>query len=468
MKGGRIFCLCLFLAIGALLAGCSGTATQSELRAREDIRKTEAAYHPEGAKPELPSLTEKSSLTEIIQFALLNNPRVESAFYEWKSAVETITVERSLPDPKLSLSAEIMRNLEALTPMLMVELSGSGKLALQAEAAYEESGKKRALFENELLTAVLAVKRVYYQMWVLEEEIRLTNETLAILDELERLARERLAVGKVTQQDVLRAQIERDKLKNQLASLEDSRETLKVRFRSALGLSPDQSLPAVVPRIEPSKVDFTEQSLLETAFAKNPRLKAMQSEVRQAIALYQLAGKAAVPDFSGGVGVNLRASPLSWMPSVGMTLPIWRDRIAAEIARGGAELKAARAKLAAEELDLAVMFAETVFAWREADRNVKRYGDKIIPKAKSALESAQAGYTAGISDFMDLLEAQRGLLEFRMAYVMAVGQREMILAEMSFAILGRWPEGVKPLLAPEGLPDSKTEGRSSSEREGEK
>jgi outer membrane protein TolC len=472
MKMRRIFFWFLSLSILSLFAGCSGVATTNELRAREDIKTTESAYRPKDAKPALPNLSPNSSLSDLIQYALLNNPKVESAFYEWKAAVEAITIERSLPNPMLSFSAEITRSVDALSPAIMTDpmgsLPGPGKLQLRAEAAYEESVKKRALFENELLTAALEVKRVYYQLWVLEEEIRLMKETLAVVDEFERLARERLAVGKVAQQDVLRAQIEQDKLKTQLANLEDSRETLKARFRSALGLGPERPLPTVVARLEPSKMDFTEQSLLETAFVRNPRLKAMQSEVKQAIALFQLARKSAIPDFSGGIGVNLRASPLSWMPSVGVTLPIWRDKIAAEIARGGAQLQAARAKLTAEELDLAVMFAETIFAWREADRNVKLYGDKIIPKVAAALESAQAGYTAGISDFMDLLEAQRSLLEFRSAYAMAVGQREMILAEMSFAILGRWPEGVKSLLAPEGAAGSIRGKESSSEREGGK
>jgi outer membrane protein TolC len=461
MKGGRIFCFCLFLAIGAFVAGCSGTATPGELRAREDIKTAESSYRPVGQKAELPALTGESSLKEIIEYALLNNPKVESAFYEWKAAVESITVERSLPDPMLNLKVEIMRAIDTLTPSLMTEIPGPGKIALRAEATTAEAAKKRALFENELLTTALNVKRVYYQMWVLEEEIRLMKETLSLLDELERVARERLAVGKVTQQDVLRAQIERDKLKTQLSNLEDSRKTLKARIRAVLGLKIDQDLPAIVAHLEPTKPEVTEESLLETAFLKNPRIKVMQSEVKQAIALYQLASKSGVPDFSGELGVNLLANPLSWMGAFGVRLPVWRDKIAAEIARGSAELESARAKLAAEELDLAVMFAETVFAWREADRNAKLYGEKIIPKAQEALQSALSGYVSGVSDFMDLLEAERSLLEYRTAQAVALGQREMVLAEMSFAILGRWPEGVKEILAPEkeSVPTSSQEGK---------
>ncbi len=126
-------------------------------------------------------------------------------------------------------------------------------------------------------------------------------------------------------------------------------------------------------------------------------------------------------------------------PSLGITLPIWRDKIAAEIARGGGNLAAAKARLSAEELDLAVRFAETAYAWREANRNADLYGKQLLPKARAALEAARAGYVAGAANFADLLEAERTLLEYHMNYAEAAGQREMVLAEMSLVILGRWP-----------------------------
>ena len=94
-------------------------------------------------------------------------------------------------------------------------------------------------------------------------------------------------------------------------------------------------------------------------------------------------------------------------------------------------------------------FAETAFAWREADRNVHLYNDNLLPKAKALLESALAGYTGGVSGFLDLLEAERTLLDYHVNQAMAVGQRELVLAEMSLIILGRWPEGVRTILPPE-------------------
>jgi len=282
--------------------------------------------------------------------------------------------------------------------------------------------------------------------------------SLVVVDEMEVLAREQLAVGNVTQQDVLRAQMERDQLRVQLLNLEDSRDPVLARLHSSLGLPHEQPVPSFTMRLEPSKPDFTQHSLMEVAFERNPRLKEMRSEVLQAVSLYQLARKSKVPDFSFGLGTDLMASPIPLMPTAGLTLPIWRDKIAAEISAGSAAVRSAEARLSAEQLDLAVYFAETAFAWREADRNAGLYRDKLIPKAESALESARAGYTGAVSGFLDLLGAERTLLQYQTEYATAAGQREIVSAEMSLLILGYWPEGVRRILPEEPAKQGRPSG----------
>jgi outer membrane protein TolC len=237
--------------------------------------------------------------------------------------------------------------------------------------------------------------------------------------------------------------MEQDRLRNRLANLEDSRSAVGARLKSALGIAPDQASPKFALKLDPEAASFTEQSLLETAFARNPRLKEMRAEVLRAVALYHLAEKATVPDYSFGIGVGV---PLAVTPSFGATLPIWRDKIAAEIASGSSALQAAHARLTAEELDLAVRFAETAYAWREANRSADLHGSRLLPKAKAALEAARAGYVTGTSTFADLLDAERELLEHHVLHAEALGQREMVLAEMSLVILGRWPTGVPGVL----------------------
>ena len=70
------------------------------------------------------------------------------------------------------------------------------------------------------------------------EDSRQPGDTRRLLADLEKLARAQNEVGKVTLQDVLRAQIEQDRLRTEIANLEDSRRALLAQFKAALGLKP--------------------------------------------------------------------------------------------------------------------------------------------------------------------------------------------------------------------------------------
>jgi len=177
----------------------------------------------------------------------------------------------------------------------------------------------------------------------------------------------------------------------------------------------------------------------------------MEAEVRMADASLRVAHKAKVPDFSAGIEADVKAYPVMVRPSFGVSLPIWRDKIAAQISEAQADKRAAQARLSAEQIMLAVEFAEKTFMFRESSRNLALLLERLLPKARQSLDVAQSGYVSGKVDFLDLLDAQRTLLEFQLAEVETRVQREYALAELSLLILGTPPAGV-PVLPPNAIP----------------
>src|SRR5690349_893064 len=101
---GGIRVISLVALCGALvfIAGCKGISFKGEKEAREQVQTESGTYRPNGQKPQLPVLTTNSSLAEFLTYALLNQPQVEIAYYNWLASVERITVQRSLPDPQLT------------------------------------------------------------------------------------------------------------------------------------------------------------------------------------------------------------------------------------------------------------------------------------------------------------------------------------------------------------------------------
>jgi outer membrane protein TolC len=110
---------------------------------------------------------------------------------------------------------------------------------------------------------------------------------------LEKLARAQNDVGKVTLQDVLRAQIEQERITTEIDNLEDSRHPMLAQFKAALGMMEEDAAPPVPQKFESTPLDLTSDKLFATALARNPRLKVMEAEVRRADASLRLAFKEA-------------------------------------------------------------------------------------------------------------------------------------------------------------------------------
>jgi outer membrane protein TolC len=310
-----------------------------------------------------------------------------------------------------------------------------------------ESRNKYFTFESAVLDAAFEFERSFFELQLLAERLRIDRETLSLLNELERIARAQNEVGKGTLQDVLRAQIELDRVQSEIANLEESRVSLFTTYKAALGLSRDEPDPPVPAFFQSAEFNPDFDELLRSAYTNNPKLKAMEADVRAAEAGIAVAYKERVPDFGAGLMADVKASPVLYWPQFSMSLPIWRDKLAAELARAKASELAARARLSAEQISLTVSLAEKTFAYREISRNLSLFRDSLIPKARQSLVLARGGYLAGTIDFLNLVDAQRTLLNFEMSEAEAQTQQHIVLAELSLILAGRAPEGA-PLLTP--------------------
>src|SRR5579883_3350046 len=267
-----LFAFTAALAGAFALSGCKGIPTPSEKAARYDLERVSAVYRPGGLPPVLPVLTSNSSLSNFIEFAFLNQPAVSAAYYDWVASVERITQARSFPDPQFAFQMDIQNVVTSVMPGLMGTLPWPGKLRAGADVASADSRAKYYAFQSAILQSAFEVKRTYYQLEFLSEKLRVNQDTLQLLGGLERLARAQNEVGKSTLQDVLRAQIEQQRLRTELANLEDSSNALVAQFKAALGLNASDPGPPIPSKFEPSTLDTDPGNLLNVALSRHQRL----------------------------------------------------------------------------------------------------------------------------------------------------------------------------------------------------
>ena len=58
------------------------------------------------------------------------------------------------------------------------------------------------------------------------------------------------------------------------------------------------------------------------------------------------------------------------------------------------------------------------------------YRTTIIPQSQQVLQAAHAGYRTDRTDFLDLIDAERALITFRLEYIRALVNREQQVAQL--------------------------------------
>lgn len=425
-----------FLAVSVLAlfqAGCANVRTTEEKTARHSLADVENAYRPQGKKPELPLLTTSSTPADYLRFALLNHPRVEATYYDWRSAVAAIAPARALPDPQLTFQADITDTVMSLMPGLMFDIMAPGKRAAMGREASIASENTYRAYATALVATTAELRKAWVELSYIDEAVAIRRQMAGVLDQALAAAQADYSTGRgmgtlEEQTKVLNAAA---KLKSDLAVFADRQITARARFKAALGLAREEPDPTWPTSSWPSAPLPSEDELWKQALAANPSLAAMRTMVEMAVAQVQIARTAKTPDFTAGLMVDTKADPRMYRPTATMTLPIWRGKIAAAIESADARKLAAQARLSSEQIGMAAELAQMLFMIREADRMLSYIDSAALPNITNALRSAESAYGTGMSGFAPLAELRLMELAMRIERVDARRERELAVADLA-------------------------------------
>jgi outer membrane protein TolC len=446
----------VLLAAGMLLVGCGQGADRgayeqwAALNESGNVSSQAATSQPAAASApsEVPAVT-GSQLGDYLSYAALHSPELESAFAEWKAALERVGQVRSLPDPRFTYRNYIVAVETRVGPQrnayeVAQTFPWPGKLMLRGDVASREAEAAFYRLEAARLKLSYRVRKAYDEYYYLRRSIDVTRENVDLLGQIESVARSRYAVGAANNPDVIRAQVEQGKLADRLTSLQELRRPAAARLNAAMNRPASTPLPWPGEIAQPS-ADVTNEQLLEWASHANPEVRAMDSLIAARKRGIDLAEQEYIPDFTVGVNVidtGAARGPMHVTDSgkdpviamVSVNLPIWWDRISAGAREARWRHLRALADKASLLNDLSANVEMAIFEFQDAGRKVKLYRDTLLPKAGQAMRAAQTGYSAGQVGFQDYLDAQRILLEFQLSFERSRTDRAERLAELEMLV----------------------------------
>lgn len=430
---------------------------------REHITHLDQTGAPTAAQP-TGDFTESSTLADYYAHALRHNPGLAAAAQRWKAALERVPQTRSLPDPRFQYTRDNMdrENTYALMQMLM----WPGKLDAETRMALDMAKSAGQQYEAQKAQLIARITRLQAERWYLQRSYDIAQRNRDIMAQIEQATQVRLEAGSAPQSDVIRAQVELERMATEIREVQLMTAPMTADLNAALGRAVNAPLPpAPMPQLPAEAID--EAQLLAHLRQHSPELKAMQSEVDSAQAGLRSARLARVPDVEvGGMYMTDEMEDDAGGVQVGVTLPIWNDKYEARSREARANYRAAHRNLADKTLMMEADLLGAVAGLRDAQRRLDLYEKSLTPKGQQYFDSLLSTYRTGtgmatgpMSPFADLVEAQRLLAQFQLNRDRAAAdaatkhaQIQAMLGVISFVARTHAPDPTSPSTQPHTTP----------------
>jgi outer membrane protein, heavy metal efflux system len=322
--------------------------------------------------------------------------------------------------------------------MFSQSLSSRGKRGLRTAVARQQVETTRAQLEAARREVVARARKAYFDLLRTQDELRIHHEQLVIAEQASESARVKYTVGRVPQQDVLKAQVAVTRLVEHRLMFEQEADLARAELNTLMGRPPDAPLEVAGTYVLPRKLPGVAE-LTRLAIERRPELALRRSEAERAALQLRLARKAYTPEVTLGAGYMLMPKGSSdrnaLMAEVSLNLPWFnRGRHDAEIAAAQSETALETAKTEAASAQVLLEIQQAFIRARVAERLVELYGTTLRPQAQTTFKAATAAYQTDRTDFLNLLDAQNTLLDVEYAYYRVLAEYDAQLAQLELAV----------------------------------
>src|SRR4029077_15176178 len=188
-------------------------------------------------------------LSALLDEATRNNPDILAARRGWQAATQVPSQIATPPDPQVTVqhvSVGSPRPFAGFTNSdfayigfgISQDLPYPGKLKLKGEAAQQDAAVGREKLEDVRRSVLQQVKDAYFQIAYVQQTLEVLDRNGKLLEQIEKIADGRYRVGEGSQQDVLKAQLERTKLLRELAHHHELMDTQQALMKKLLNRPP--------------------------------------------------------------------------------------------------------------------------------------------------------------------------------------------------------------------------------------
>lgn len=383
----------------------------------------------------------------VVEQVLARNPSLQEMTAAWQAAVARYPQVTSLDDPMFGATIgpeTIAPDDNGVEFAYRLEISQKfpwpGKRRLRGDAATAEAHAASNDIDDMRLQLVESAKTAFYDYYLAERALAVSDETLERLEEFRKdaaaLYRTPPKDRKVSMQEVYQADVEIGRQHQRRLTLERMRQVAVARINTLMHRAPNAPLPRPPQMIAVEVALPDVNALVGAAQAQRPDLQALANRLAADEAALALACKDYRPDFETFfmydrfMGNTTDNRDLATMVGVRMNLPIQAERRCGAVAEAQARIAQRRAALDHRMDEVSFQVSEAYAQAVESQRAVRLYEDKILPDAELNVKTARSDYKTGQVPATSVVEAERARLDLFDRYYEAVADYHRRLATL--------------------------------------
>jgi len=387
---------------------------------------------------------EQGALTRLTLAAALDlafnaNPEIAIARREAEATEGTVQQAGLIPNPELAtLIEDTKRETRTTTVQINQAIELGGKRGARISAA--ERGRDMALMELTVKQADIraTVIAAFYDVVIAQERSRLVQESFELAQRATLIASKRVTAGKVSPVEETRARVAESGVLIELAQATNELELTRRKLAATWGSTSPRfervDEPATNPGAElPSIASLAK---LSERLQQSPHLQRAKIEVERRQAMAKVERTRQIPDVTLSFGAKRDEQMGRNQAVIGLAIPLpVFDRNQGNVLEALRRTDKARAELLATEINLNVELAQAHGRLCTATMEAQLVKTEILPGAQRNYDATTRGFEFGKFNFLDVLDAQRTLLQARSQYLRSLSETHRAAAEID-RILG--------------------------------
>ena len=379
------------------------------------------AIHPVEEIP-IPHASADSIVTleQLEQMALNANPAVAAAGARVQALRGKWVQVGLAPNPTIGYVGGEIGNDDAAGQQggfVGQEFITGGKLGLNRAVVEQEVARAEQEWAAIRQRVLTDVRTGYYDVLIAQRKLDLTRDLVRVSEQAVEASKALLKAKEVSEVGLLQTEVESQTAQILARRARNENEAAWRRLSSVLG-RPDLAPQRLAGDLGEAETGLNWDEQLQRLVTQSPEVAAAVAELQRARWALDRAYAQVKPDVNVQVAVqydNATGDTISGV-QVGLPIPLW-NKNQGGIQQAQGEIAAAERDIERVELGLRRRLATAFQSYQDANFQVTKYADDILPKAQQTFDLVSRGYKAGEVGYLDMLTAQRTYFQTNLAYV---------------------------------------------------